>query len=299
MTSDMEEQAGTSPQDNAAVGAVAVIGGGTMGSGIAQVLATAGVPVTVVDRTDADLERARQRVRNGLDRLVRREAMTDEQAVEALERIDWSDEIASVAGVDFVIEAVFEDVAAKQDVISRVSALAGPGCVIASNTSSISVTALAASAKEPENVVGMHFFNPVPAMRLVEIIKGLQTSDAAANRAIQLARFAGKEPVVMNDSPGFVANRLLLPMINEAILCFSEGVAGKEEIDTVMRLGASHPMGPLALADMIGLDICLSILDVLHREFGDDKYRAAPLLRRMVAAGHLGRKTGQGFYSYS
>jgi 3-hydroxybutyryl-CoA dehydrogenase len=286
------------PNVHFSVSSVAVIGAGTMGSGIAQVIAQADLSVTLIDRTEADLERAKATIESSLSRLVSKQAIDQSEADQALTSVTFSTELSTVASADFVVEAIFEDASAKRELIREVSGMTDPETVIASNTSSISITELATAAQDPTLVVGMHFFNPVPVLPLVEIVTGLQTADITTRQAVALAEAVGKSPVVVRDSPGFVANRILIPMINEAILCYSDGVAGREEIDLIMKLGASHPIGPLALADLIGLDICLSILEVLHREFGEDKYRPAPLLRRMVAAGQLGRKTGQGFYSY-
>ncbi|HEY8445887.1 MAG TPA: 3-hydroxyacyl-CoA dehydrogenase NAD-binding domain-containing protein [Thermomicrobiales bacterium] len=277
---------------------VAVIGAGTMGSGIAQVVAQAGVPVVLIDRTERDLERGLGVIAKNLGRLVEKGRISQE-AVEAMRgRISTATAYDAVAGAELIIEAVFEDIEVKRGVIAAVAPYASDETIIATNTSSISVTALAANAPHPNRVLGLHFFNPVPVLSLVEVVRGLQTAAETLDRGVAFARRIGKTPVVVNDSPGFVSNRVLLPMINEAIYCLSEGVADRDAIDTVMKLGMAHPMGPLALADLIGLDVCLAILEVLHRELGDDKYRPAPLLRRMVAAGKLGRKTGEGFYVY-
>jgi len=277
---------------------VAVIGCGAMGSGIAQVIATAGLRVTLVDRTRADLERGRTNIEKSLDRLVAKGTIDSSAATGIIERIHCSVSMDSIGDAGAVIEAVFEEPAVKREVITVIDTVAPSASFVATNTSSLSVTAIAAASSQPSRVVGMHFFNPVPILPLVEIVRALQSSDEAVEMARLLAEQIGKHPVVVNDAPGFVANRLLIPMINEAICLLEQGIAAKEDIDTIMKLGASHPMGPLALADLIGLDICLAILEVLHRDLEEDKYRPAPLLRRMVDAGHLGRKEGQGFYVY-
>jgi 3-hydroxybutyryl-CoA dehydrogenase len=277
---------------------VVVIGGGTMGSGIAQVFAQAGAAVTLIDRTQADLDRAFRTIRSSLDRLVSKSKLDQLGAEATVGRITLTTDLDSVAGATFAIEAVFEQLDVKQGIARTVTPLLADDGIFATNTSSISVTALAATSLRPNRVLGMHFFNPVPVMQLVEVVRAEQSSADVVERVTAIARFVGKTPVVVNDFPGFVSNRVLMPMINEAIFCLWEGVADKEAIDEIMKLGMAHPIGPLALADLVGLDVCLAILEVLQRDLGEDKYRPAPLLRRMVAAGKLGRKTGEGFYHY-
>lgn len=277
---------------------VAVIGAGTMGAGIAQAVAAAGIAATMIDTDDAAVGRGQASIAASLGRLVKRGSVTEADAAAIGARVTATTDFARAADADLVIEAVYEDAAVKRDIFRRLDALCMPGAILASNTSSISITVLASATGRPDRVIGMHFFNPVPVMTLVEIVRGERTSDATYDAVDALARALGKTPVAVNDYPGFVSNRILMPMLNEAITCVMEGVAEKEAIDTVMKLGMAHPMGPLALADFIGLDVCLSIMDVLHTGLGDDKYRASPLLRRMVAAGKLGRKSGEGFYTY-
>jgi 3-hydroxybutyryl-CoA dehydrogenase len=275
-----------------------VVGAGTMGSGIAQVLATAGIEVTLVDVAPEQLARAQDAIARSLDRLVRRAALDAEARDAVLARIRPTPVLDASAGPDLLVEAVVEDLATKQRVLERGAEVLPDTALLVSNTSSISITALAGAVGGPERVAGMHFFNPVPVMSLVEVVRGQLTSPETVRAVVALAERLGKTPVVVNDSPGFVANRVLLPMINEAVFALMEGVAEREAIDRVMKLGMSHPMGPLELADLIGLDVCLQILEVLHRDLGEDKYRPCPLLRRMVAAGLLGRKSGAGFYAY-
>jgi len=277
---------------------VAVVGAGTMGNGIAHVFAQAGWSVALVDVAAPALERAVATIRANLDRQVKKGGVTAEQASTALARIATATELGPVGSAELVIEAAAESESVKFPLFAELDRLAPAGALLASNTSSISITALGARTRRPEAVIGMHFMNPVPVMALVEVIRGQATSDATAARVVAVARELGKTPVEVQDYPGFVSNRVLMPMINEAVFCLMEGVASAEAIDTVMKLGMNHPLGPLALADLIGLDVCCSILEVLHGGLGDDKYRPCPLLKRMVAAGQLGRKSGRGFYDY-
>ena len=279
--------------------AVMVIGAGTMGRGIAQVVADAGYPTLLHDADEAGLQRGLDAIRQAWNRLVEKGKRTAEQTAAAVSLLRPASSLGEAAAVKMVIEAVFENLEVKTGLFRELDRIVPGEGVLASNTSSISVTKLASATTSPERVVGLHFFNPVPVLPLVEVVRAVQTSDATTDRAVAFATSLGKTPVVVQDSPGFVANRILLPMINEAIFTLGEGVASAEAIDQVMKLGMAHPMGPLALADLIGLDVCLDILQTLHHDFGDDKYRPAPLLTRMVAAGRLGRKSGEGFFVYA
>ena len=280
---------------------LAVVGAGTMGSGIAQVAASAGLNVVLRDVEQRSLDRARQTITAGARRMLQKEQArdVDSRLDEIAGRIRFVTGWDEVGGADFVVEAVNEDAGLKEEVFRRLDKIAGKGVVLATNTSSICVTRLAACTGRPERVVGMHFMNPVPLMPLVEVVRALQTSEETCAATRGLATRLGKTPVEVNDSPGFVSNRVLLPMLNEAIFALHEGVATREAIDAVMKLGMNHPMGPLQLADLIGLDVCLDILKVLHGGFGDPKYRPCPLLVKMVAAGQLGKKSGRGFYNYT
>ena len=277
----------------------AVVGGGTMGNGIAHVFALNGWSATVIDAAPAALEKALKTIRTNLERQAKKGTIPPDAVEGTLARIRTAGAMEAAGGADIAVEAVSENPLVKFAVFQALDKALGPDAILASNTSSISITELAAKTGRPDKVVGMHFMNPVPMMELVEVIRGHATSDATTTAVMELSRALGKTPVEVNDYPGFVANRVLMPMINEAIFCVMEGVAAPEAIDTVMKLGMAHPMGPLALADFIGLDVCLAILEVLHRGLGDDKYRPCPLLRRMVAAGDLGKKSGRGFYVYA
>jgi len=278
---------------------VTVIGGGTMGNGIAHVCAQAGLSVVLVDVDRGVLDAALATIAKNLDRQVKKELLTPEEKDATLGRIRAETSVETgVADADLVVEAVPEKAELKYALFETLDAAAPPSAILASNTSSISITEIAARTKRPEQVIGMHFMNPVPVMKLVEVIRGLATSDGTTTAVVALSERLGKIPVEVNDFPGFVSNRVLMPMINEAVFALMEGVATAEAIDQVMKLGMAHPMGPLTLADLIGLDTCLNILEVLHRELGDDRYRPCPLLRKYVAAGWLGRKAGRGFYAY-
>ena len=277
---------------------IGVIGAGTMGSGIAQVCAMAGYPVVMQDLSDAALDRARTSMQGSLARLVKKATLTEAQAAEATARIATATALDQLADCDIVIEAIVERLDVKTGVLKQLDGICRVDTVFASNTSSISLTELAAASIHPGRVVGMHFFNPVPVMQLVEIIRALQTTDPVADAVTDLTRAIGKTPRVSKDSYGFIVNRLLAPQINEAINCVYEGLATPEDIDSMMKLGANHPMGPLALGDLIGLDVVLNIMETLYNGFDDPKYRPSPLLKQMVSAGYLGRKTGKGFSEY-
>lgn len=279
---------------------VSIIGAGTMGNGIAHVFAQAGFGVTLIDVNPQQLEKALATISKNFDRQIAKGSITEEAKANALKNIYTSTEIAAgVKNANLVVEAATENTELKLKIFQQIDAAAPAGCILATNTSSISITKIAAATKRPEAVIGMHFMNPVPVMKLVEIINGYATKKEVSNAIVELSTQLGKVPCVVNDYPGFIANRILMPMINEAIYSLYEGVAGVEEIDTVMKLGMAHPMGPLQLADFIGLDVCLSILKVLHDGFGNPKYAPCPLLVNMVTAGRLGVKTGEGFYVYT
>nr|WP_294996893.1 3-hydroxybutyryl-CoA dehydrogenase [uncultured Sediminibacterium sp.] len=279
---------------------VSVIGAGTMGNGIAHVFAQSGFTVQLIDLNAAQLEKALQTIAKNLDRQVSKGVLTEDQKTSALSLLKTETDIAKgVADADLVVEAATENVALKLNIFKQLDAAAPAHAILASNTSSISITKIAAATNRPEKVIGMHFMNPVPVMKLVEIINGYGTSKEVSDVIVALSKTLGKVPCVVNDYPGFIANKILMPMINEAICSLYEGIADVEAIDTIMKLGMAHPMGPLQLADFIGLDVCLSILQVLHEGFGNPKYAPCPLLVNMVTAGKLGVKSGEGFYTYS
>lgn len=279
---------------------IGVIGAGTMGNGIAHVFAQSGYSVRLIDLSQEALDKALATISNNLDRMVAKEKISESDKTNTLNNIDTFTEISTaVKGLDLVVEAATENMDIKLKIFSQLDELCDAHTVLGSNTSSISITKIAAATQRPDKVIGMHFMNPVPVMKLVEVIRGYATSDEVTNTIMEVSKSLGKVPVEVNDYPGFVANRILMPMINEAIITLHEGVAGVEEIDTVMMLGMAHPMGPLHLADFIGLDVCLSILEVMHQGFGNPKYAPCPLLVNMVTAGKLGVKSGEGFYDYS
>ncbi len=277
---------------------VAVIGSGTMGSGIVQIFAQSGFEVILKSSRESSLEKAVKTLDKSLSRLVKKEKITEDKKAEIMNRVTYTTDFNSLKDCDLVIEATVENMDIKKEVFAELDRVVKPEGILATNTSSLSITEIAASTSRPDKVIGMHFFNPVPMMKLIEIIKGIATSDETFKAVFDATSAVGKEPVQVEEAPGFVVNRVLIPMINEAVGILADGVASAEDIDKAMKLGANHPIGPLALADLIGNDVNLAIMEVLYKEFGDSKYRPHPLLRKMVRAGLLGRKSGEGFYKY-